>query len=132
MKKLIIICLGVALLLVTSCASSKAKTDTVKEHSPSDSPSAALRTPSVNHSYLTEDNVGDVISVKGKLQVNGSSFTLTENASSKSRVTFVLEVNSESLETKLKELSGTTVTVSGELTQATSTWTKKMKVLSVE
>lgn len=143
MKRVLIVTSIIASLFLTSCAS-KSKTqkepptaqqnNTVVEKE-SDSTIESTHSPrtfSVNHSYLTEENVGEVISVKGKLQANGSCFTLTENAASKSRVTFVLEVTSDSLKTKLKELSGSTVTITGELTEASSTWTKKMKVLSVE
>lgn len=88
--------------------------------------------PSINHSYLTEKNVGEIITVKGKLLQNEDSFRLLENPTSKSRVTFILEVEEVSLKKELQALSSQTITVNGELTDASSTWTKKMKVLKVE
>ena len=87
-----------------------------------------------NHSYLTEDAVGSTIEVKGLLSVNpkNNTFVLKENPDSRSVVTFNLEVKKWGLKRRLKKLNGKTVKVSGELLEATSTWTKKMKVLSVE
>ena len=88
--------------------------------------------PSINHSYLTEKNVGEPIAIKGKLIQNDDSFSIVENPASKSRVTFILEVEDASLIEQLKELTGKTITLSGELLEASSIWTKKMKVLKVE
>ena len=85
-----------------------------------------------NHSYLTEEAVGSTIEVKGLLSVNKNSFVLKENPTSKSVVTFKLEVKKASLKRKLKKLDGKTVKITGVLTEASSTWNKKMKVLSVE
>lgn len=85
-----------------------------------------------NHSYLTEEAVGSTIEVKGLLSVNKNSFVLKENPTSKSVVTFKLEVKKASLKRKLKKLDGQTVKITGVLTEASSTWNKKMKVLSVE
>ena len=85
-----------------------------------------------NHSFLTEKNIGETITVKGKLLRNGNSFSLIENPVSKSRVTFDLEVTEESLIKKLQELTDQTITITGELTEASSPWTKKMKVTKVE
>ena len=89
-------------------------------------------TPSINHSFLTEKNVGDNITIKGQLLQNGNSFRLIENAASKSRVTFILKMEDTSLIEQLKELTEKTILVSGELLDASSTWTKTMKVLKVE
>ena len=85
-----------------------------------------------NHSYLTEEAVGSTIEVKGLLSVNKNSFVLKENPTSKSVVTFKLEVKKASLKRKLKKLDGQTVKITGVLTEASSTWNKKMKVLSVD
>ena len=85
-----------------------------------------------NHSFLTEENVGSKIEIKGLLSVKNNSFVLKENPDSRSVVTFNLEVKKWGLKRKLKKRDGKTVKVSGELLEATSTWTKKMKVLSVE
>jgi len=85
-----------------------------------------------NHSYLTEEAVGSKVEVKGLLTVKNNSFVLKENPDSRSVVTFNLEVKKWGLKRKLKKLDGKTVKISGELLEATSTWTKKMKVLAVE
>lgn len=87
---------------------------------------------SQNHSYLTEEAVGSKVEVKGLLTVKNNSFILKENPDSKSVVTFYLEVKKWGLKRKLKKLDGKTVKISGELLEASSTWTKKMKVLSIE
>lgn len=86
----------------------------------------------VNHSFLTEKNVGEIISVKGKLLRNENSFILLENPISKSRVTFILEVNEERFIKQFQEYTDETIKITGELTEASSTWTKKIKVLSIE
>ena len=85
-----------------------------------------------NHSFLTEEAVGSTIEVKGLLSVKNNSFVLKENPESRSVVTFHLEVKKWGLKRKLKKLNGQTVKITGELLDASSTWTKKMKVLSVE
>ncbi|MBQ1710257.1 MAG: hypothetical protein II032_04000 [Treponema sp.] len=86
--------------------------------------------PSVSHSYLTEENIGQEIVVKGKIIKDGSSYTLLENPDSKSRVSFVLDFEDESLKEKLS--AGSLVQLSGILTSAESPWKKGMKVLKVE
>ena len=85
-----------------------------------------------NHSFLTEEHVGSNIKITGLLTVNKKNFVLTENDDSRSAVTFNLVVKKSKLKRQLKKLNGQKVTVSGELLEATSTWTKKMKVLAVE
>ena len=85
-----------------------------------------------NHSFLSEEHVGSNIIITGTLTVNKSKFFLTENESSRSAVTFNLVVKKWKLKRQLKKLDGQEVTLSGELLEASSTWTKKMKVLKVE
>ena len=85
-----------------------------------------------NHSFLTEEHVGSNIKITGLLTVNKKNFVLTENDDSRSAVTFNLVVKKSKLKRQLKKLNGQKVTVSGELLEASSTWTKKMKVLSIE
>ncbi len=85
-----------------------------------------------NHSYLTEEFLGSEITVKGLLSVNKNSFVLKENPDSKSMVTFRLEVKKWGLKRKLKKLDGKTVKLTGELVEASSTWTKRIKVLKIE
>lgn len=85
---------------------------------------------SVTHSYLTEENIGQEIVVKGKIVKSGNSFNLLENPDSKSRVSFVLDFEDESLKEKLT--AGSIVQLSGILTSAESPWKKEMKVSKVE
>ena len=103
-------------MFISSCAS---KTQAAKKY-----------TPSVNHSYLTEENIGNEIVIKGKLIKSGSNFALLENPDSKSRVSFSLEFEDESLKQKLT--AGSFVQLSGILTSSESPWKKSMKVLKVE
>ena len=85
-----------------------------------------------NHSYLTEESVGSEIKVTGLLTAKKNTFALEENPESRSVVTFGLEVKKWSLKRKLRKLDGKTVTITGVVIDASSTWTKKMKVLKVE
>lgn len=81
-----------------------------------------------NHSFLTQEHVGSSITITGLLSVNKNNFVLKENPDSRSVVTFTLEVKKWGLKRKLKKLNGKTVTLTGKLTDASATWTKKMKV----
>lgn len=85
-----------------------------------------------NHSYLSQEYVGTEQTVTGLLSVNKNSFVLTENPSSRSKVTFVLEVKKLTLKWKLRRLNGKTVQIKGVLQEASSTWTKKLRVLTVQ
>lgn len=85
-----------------------------------------------NHSYLTEEFLGSEITVTGLLSANKNTFILQENPDSKSMVTFYLEVKKWSLKRKLRKLDGQTVKITGELTEASGTWNKKLKALKVE
>ena len=85
-----------------------------------------------NHSFLTEEHVGSNIKITGVLSLNKKTFVLTENADSRSAVTFNLVVKKCKLKKQLRKLDGQEITVSGEILEASSTWTKKMKVLKVE
>ena len=85
-----------------------------------------------NHSFLTEEYLGSEVTVTGLLSVKKNTFVLKENPDSKSVVTFKLEVKKWGLKRKLKKLDGQTVKITGELLEASSTWTKKIKVLKIE
>ena len=87
---------------------------------------------SISHSYLTEKNIGETVSVQGLLSQNGDNFVLFENPDSKSRVTFEITVKDKKIKEELKKQTGNTVKVSGELNAVLSTWTKKITVLKVE
>ncbi len=84
-----------------------------------------------NHSFLSDEHVGSEITITGLLTATKNTFVLTENPDSKSVVTFNLVVKKWGLKSKLRKLNGQTVTLTGTLTQATSTWTKKMKVQKI-
>lgn len=143
MKKILICTLIASALVMTSCASkTKVEQKSQNEQQSQEAvtkknvvvdDSLSMKTKvSLNSSYLSSEDVGEVISVSGKLLKNGSGFTLIENPDSRSRVTFILEVSDAEINKTLQEFAGKTVTVTGELTDASSTWTKKMKVLSVK
>ena len=113
-------------LLISACASKK-PSEKIEENTQE----ATFRpTFSVSHSYLTEENIGQEIVVKGKIVKSGNSFNLLENPDSKSRVSFVLDFEDESLKEKLT--AGSIVQLSGILTSAESPWKKGIKVLKVE
>ena len=127
MKRILIYVLLISsVLFLSSCATKKQPEKAVENTKDS----SFKYTPSVNHSYLTEENVGQEIVVKGKVVKSGNSFTLLENPDSKSRVSFVLEFEDESLKEKLT--AGSIAQLSGILTSAESPWKKGMKVLKVE
>lgn len=116
-------------LLISACATNK-EAEKAAEDTQTSSTASFNYKPSVNHSYLTEENIGQEIVVKGKIVKNGNSFNLLENPDSKSRVSFVLEFEDENLKGKLT--AGSLVQLSGILTSAESPWKKGMKVSKVE
>lgn len=116
-------------LLISACATNK-ETEKAGNDTQTSSTNSFQYKPSVNHSYLTEENIGQEIVVRGKILKSGNSFTLLENPDSKSRVSFVLEFEDENLKGKLT--AGSLVQLSGILTSAESPWKKGMKVLKVE
>ena len=116
-------------LLISACATNKAAEKAAEDTQTSSTASFNYK-PSVSHSYLTEENIGQEIVVRGKILKSGNSFTLLENPDSKSRVSFFLEFEDESLKEKLT--AGSLVQLSGILTSAESPWKKGIKVLKVE
>ena len=127
MKRILICVLLISsVLFVISCATKTATGKTAETSVSSD----FRYKPSASHSYLTEENIGDEIVIKGKIVKNGNNFVLLENPDSKNRVSFALEFEDESLKEKLTA-SGI-VQISGVLTSSESPWTKGMKVLKVE
>ncbi len=141
MKKITFVTLIITTaLFATACASKSNKSQAAKQGQTTEntekkaliSDSSLSYTPSVNHSYLTEENVGENISVKGKIVQKGNSFSLIENEASKSRVTFILTFENEAVKNKVAAKVNTIATLSGKLTAASSTWTKEIKVLDVE
>ena len=134
MKKIVIVSLMIStLLFLTSCASKAQKSKKVEEKpAATDEMSMPVLNLSVSHSYLSEENIGETVSVQGLLTQNGDNFVLFENSDSKGRVTFELTVKDKKIKEELKNQIGNTVKVSGELTAVPSTWTKKITVLKVE
>ena len=143
MKKILILTLMLLAAVLTSCASKtnveqksqneqKSQKTVVKENIAVDDTLSLQPKLSLNSSYLSQENVGETISVSGKLLNNGNSFTLIENPDSRSRVSFILEVTDAETKKTLQEFAGKIVTLTGELTDASSTWTKRMKVLKIE
>ena len=118
-----------SLLFISACASKKPAEKAGNDTQTSSTASFNYKL-SVSHSYLTEENIGQEIVVKGKIVKSGNSFTLLENPDSKSRVSFVLEFEDENLKEKLT--AGSIVQLSGILTSAESPWKKGMKVLKAE
>lgn len=116
-------------LLISACTTNKAA-EKAAEDTQTSSTTSFQHKPSVSHSYLTEENIGQEIVVRGKILKSGNSFTLLENPDSKSRVSFFLDFEDESLKEKLT--AGSLVQLSGILTSAESPWKKGMKVLKVE
>ena len=137
MKKIIFTLMISTTLLFVSCASksketkANVKSQSIQEEQPA-TDTGIRHIPVMNHSFLTEENIGENITITGLLGKNGSSFTLLENPDSKSRVTFILTVENDSLKKKLSSQAGNIVQVSGILTSVSSTWQKGMKVLSLE
>ena len=84
-----------------------------------------------NHSFLTEENVGESVVVIGLLQKKDNNWILVENPNSRSRVTFYLEV-SESFEKMFLAHDGKKVKITGVLTKVRNSWTKEMVVVALE
>lgn len=85
----------------------------------------------VNHSFLSEENIGQEFTIRGVLRHSAEKgFYLIENESSKSRVTFNLQVP-DALSAQFESLTGKKVTVNGTLTEVQSTWTKTLLVTEI-
>lgn len=84
-----------------------------------------------NHSFLTEENIGETVSIVGELQQIEKQWLLIENPKSKSRVTFVLE-DFSSMKKNLTEYLGKAVKITGVLTAVDGAWTKTLSVSSIE
>lgn len=150
MKKNILSCGGaffsLAVLVIisasafSSCASGKNVTGSVAETPDTESAPAQgtdtpyRHSPSVNHSYLTEKNIGENISVKGRLIKDDSGWILLENENSRSRVTFVLQSDEEKnfSEKVLSKMLNKEVEISGILSSVQSTWVKVIKVVEIK
>ncbi len=87
-----------------------------------------------NHSFLNESHVGQSVTVSGLLQKTDTGFKLTEDYKMRSAVTFILTVDArdEALNKALLSRLESECSVTGTLTEASSKWTKKLTVTSVE
>ena len=91
----------------------------------------SLQVEVINHSFLSNDNVGESIVIYGELAFEEDVWILVENPNSKSRVSFVIE-NYMDFEYLLLERLGKTVKIVGVLTEADETWKKVISICSVE
>lgn len=88
-----------------------------------------------NHAFLSEKDEGAVITITGMLSGNKENgFVLKEDPWSRSVVYFYLQrdENSADVYDTLSSYSGSTVTISGVLIDASAMWTKEMSVVSVK
>lgn len=94
---------------------------------------ASLPGRSFNHSFLNESHVGQTVTVSGLLQKTGTGFKLTEDYKMRSAVSFILTVDArdEALNKALLSRLESECSVTGTLTEASSKWTKKITVTSV-
>lgn len=91
----------------------------------------SLQVEVINHSFLSNDNVGESIVIFGELAFEENVWILVENPNSKSRVSFVIE-NYMDFEYLLLKRLGKTVRIVGVLTEADETWKKVISICSVE
>lgn len=118
-----------AFFLCVSCRSNKSST--IESTSQIEPEIKSLVQVVSNHSFLTTNDIGNSFTIKGKLLKNDSNWILIENPTSRSRVTFVLDVPS-SLNDVCVQKVNTIVTVSGILTDVKSAWGKSLSVKAVD
>lgn len=135
MKRLIY-CAFAVLVSVTVLSCASAKKSEVQERGEISSQENETLTlnggslhPLTGYSFLKEKDEGCELTVTG-LFAYGKPCILTENPDGRNRVTFVLEVPEE-LDDRCRDMDGETVTVSGVLTDAKSTWSKKMTLTKI-
>ncbi|AEE17813.1 hypothetical protein [Treponema brennaborense] len=128
------VCAICAFLCFSGCQSDKngnKGTETAVSVQTVTAASGSVLVPAASHSYLNENNIGEVLSVTGFLRGSDGKWTLLENPESKSRVTFILIVPAE-LEGFFSTLNEASVTVTGILTEASAVWTKTLAVTAVQ
>ena len=90
----------------------------------------------VSHSFLTDKNVGDKLTIRGIFGQNQDGYILIENPTSRSRVTFSLVFaeteDSATLLQKYSQYVDTFVEIEGTLLSAASPWSKKMQVSNIK
>lgn len=121
-------------LILTSCASSQKKMATNEETETRIKQKMKKTIPDSmsfgNHAYLTEADHGIELVVFGLIEKTGSTFLLHENPESRSRVSFILDVD-ETLAVDFEKLVGSNARVKVEITDASKTWTKYARVLEI-
>lgn len=126
MKKILVIVISlITLIFITGCVSSK-KNETVEKDE------VAVKVPSstakfTNHSFLTEENIGQTFTITGLLQKSGEDYLITENIQSKSSVVFSV-IAEDDLIKRLDELENSMVTVTGLLIKVESPWRKTIQI----
>lgn len=85
---------------------------------------------SFNTSSLNEKNNGSETVISGLIENNGENFVLIQRPESRSRVSFILDVD-ENLVLDFEKLVGSKARVKVELTDASKTWTKYARVLEI-
>ena len=127
-------------LLFAGCASQKNSVKQNEQQSAAEKEAgqtltlpASLPGRSFNHSFLNESHVGQTVTVSGLLQKTSTGFKLTEDYKMRSAVTFILTVDDrdEALNKALLSRLESECSVTGTLTEASSKWTKKLTVTSV-
>ncbi|MCR4790319.1 MAG: hypothetical protein K5839_04495 [Treponemataceae bacterium] len=126
MKKILVIVAIFSLVLI-SCATNSKLVEEKPVAGIDDLPFSAF---SMGHSYLTEKNIGEKVTVTGLFLQNESGFVLLENSDSKSRVSFILEFDKKK-KFQLSSYVNQKVEISGVLTSAESPWKKGLKVESI-
>ena len=127
-------------LLFAGCASQKNSVKQSEQQNAAETeagqtltPPASLPGRAFNHSFLNESHVGQTVTVSGLLQKTGTGFKLTEDYKMRSAVSFILTVDAkdEALNKALLSRLESECSVTGTLTEASSKWTKKLTVTSV-
>jgi len=126
MKKVIAVVFFFSLLLASCATNSKP----VEKKNAVNSADLPLKAFSANHSYLTEKNIGEKVTIVGLFLQNENGFVLLENADSKSHVSFILEFDKKK-KFQLSSYLNQKVEISGILTSAESPWKKSLKVDSI-
>lgn len=127
-----IIVIAVAALL-GSCATTPQKNNgEVDQTTKKIIPEKKVLQTSINYSLVGPEQEGTELTVTGSLKVGADgTYILTTNPESKSRVTFVLNDSNGVLATYAPQ-DGSTITITGILTDASATWTKKMNATAIK
>lgn len=84
-----------------------------------------------NHQLLTEDNIGETVTITGVLQRGEGNFFTIENASNKNAVNFIIYVPDEMLN-QCEELVYKKITMEGILVAAPTKWKKEIDLVKIK